>query len=409
MTESDLRPRLRNVELSPFKDGDGRQMFALRDPQQISPQVLGISPEIASVLQFLDGTRTLEEIHLAYQMHWKREIPPDYLAHLVRTLDKAYFLNNGNFRIQLAKLVESFQRAEVREAYHAGNGYAKEAVGLKESLTTFFAPPRGPGYPNGGNSERDIHGMIVPHIDLRLGGHSYAWAYKELAEARRPDIVVVLGTGHSGLKNLFSLTSKSFDTPMGRLQVDTEFVKRLTSLCPYDLFSEEFAHRTEHTIEFQVLFLQLLFGTSVTLVPILCSFGHRMAAEGEAAKMITQFVEALRTAVSQESRSVCLVASADLAHVGPRYGDPEGFEGERLEQIKKADVEMLSHVEKVDGQGFLDYITREEDRRRICGLSPIYTLLQSLDATKGTVLSHDHGEMDASGSVCSFASVIFES
>ena len=91
---------------------------------------------------------------------------------------------------------------------------------------------------------------------------------------------MVLGTGHNGLKNLFSLTRKPFSTPLGKLQVDSEFVERLTSRYPHDLFTDEFAHRTEHTIEFQVLFLQLLLGNNIPMVPILCSFAHWMVTQG---------------------------------------------------------------------------------------------------------------------------------
>lgn len=405
---SELRPQLRYVEFFPFKSKEGRRMFGLRDPRQISPHVLGLSMEAAGVLQFLDGTRTQDEIRAAYRDQWKRELPSEHLEYIIRTLDEACFLHNATYQRQFATLLKAFQSARVREAYHAGSGYANDREGLDEFLKGHFAPPRGPGYPDGKENARELRGMIVPHIDLRLGGHSYAWAYKELAEARKPEVVVVLGTGHSGLSSLFSLTRKDFITPLGRLPVDSAFVDRLVKNCPYDLFADEFAHRTEHTIEFQALFLQHLFGDTVSLVPVLCSFGHDMVSEEKKGTMIRQFIAALKTAVAEDPRRVCLVASADLAHVGPRYGDRDGFRGEDLDGVKRADLEMMAYAEKVDGDGFLDYINREADRRRICGLSPIYTLLKTIEAGKGTLLSHDHGDMDTSGSVCSFASVVFE-
>ena len=408
MGETEFRPCLRYVEVFPFADDKGRPLFGLRDPQHISSQILCVSPDVAHALQFLDGTRTLEEIRSEYQRRYNKDFPADHLRQVVRTLDESYFLDNDSFRRYLTKLVESFRQAEIREAFHAGNSYSKDAVDLRNSITAFFSGPDGPGLPDGALSEREIPAIIAPHIDLRIGGHTYAWAYKTLAEAKKPDVVIVLGTGHSGLRNLFSLTRKRFATPLGELEIDSEFVDRLTTLYPYDLFSEELAHRTEHTIEFQVLFLQLLFGSGVSLVPILCSFAYTMARDGNPAQAIRQFTEALRMAIRQDGRRICLVASADLAHVGPRYGDKEGFDGERLEKIKEEDREMLAYVEKVDADGFLDYIVREGDRRRICGLSPIYTMLKVLEARKGTVLSHSHGEMDKNGSVCSYASVVLE-
>ncbi|MCZ6621626.1 MAG: AmmeMemoRadiSam system protein B [Deltaproteobacteria bacterium] len=408
MVEENIRPRLRYVEVFPLPDEQGRSLFGMRDPQQITSHILCISLDVAYVFQFLDGTRTMEEIRSEFQRRFNRDFPADLLSQVIRRLDESYFLDNDAFQLYLTELVESFRQAEVREAFHAGISYSKDAMDLHNSLTAFFSGPNGPGIPNGAVSERQIPAIIAPHIDLRIGGHTYAWAYKQLAEAQKPDVVIVLGTGHSGLRNLFSLTRKRFATPLGELQIDPEFVNRLTSLYQHDLFSDELAHRTEHTIEFQVLFLQLLFGSGVSLVPILCSFAYSMVKEGHTAEIIRRFTEALQMAIRQDGRRICLVASADLAHVGPRYGDREGFAGERLERVKEGDREMLAYVEKVDADGFLDYIAREEDQRRICGLSPIYTMLKVLDARRGKVLSHSHGDMDNMGSVCSYASVILE-
>ena len=409
MADINLRPRLRYLDVFPLPKKDGRPVFGLRDPQQISPHVLCIPLEVAFILQFFDGNHTIAEVCAEFKRKVNQEFPRDHLAQVIQMLDQSYFLMNETFQSHFTSLVESFQRAEVREAFHAGNGYSKDAAALQETLANFFAEPKGPGYPNGAVGKRDIQGLVVPHIDLRIGGQTYAWAYKELAETQRPGIAVILGTGHNGLKNLFSLTRKPFSTPLGNLQVDSEFVESLTSLYPHDLFADEFAHRTEHTIEFQVLFLQQLFGNAIPIVPILCSFAHWMVSQGETADLIQQFAEALKLAIGRDGRRVCLIASADLAHVGPRYGDREGFEGERLERIIGADLEMLAYTEKVDGEGFLNYISEEKDKRRICGLSPIYILLKAIRAKKGQVLSHSHGEMDGSGSVCSYASVIFES
>ena len=62
----------------------------------------------------------------------------------------------------------------------------------------------------------------------------------------------------------------------------------------------------------------------------------------------------------------------------------------------------------MDPEGFRGYLAQENDRRRICGFSPIYTMLRTMQAERGRVVAHDHGAMDPVGSVCSFASVVFE-
>jgi hypothetical protein len=66
---------------------------------------------------------------------------------------------------------------------------------------------------------------------------------------------------------------------------------------------------------------------------------------------------------------------------------------------------MLAAVEAGDAAAFFESVRQDGDRRRICGLSPIYTLLRMLDGTRGTLRRYDQWP-DPQG-VVSFASVVF--
>lgn len=403
-----VRPQLRYVDVFPVPAEEGRQAFGIRDPQHLSDKVLRLQVEAAYALQFFDGEHTLPEIQAAYREKYKIEFPLELLEQLYQVLDEGCFLEGDNFERHYRQLAGSFRESPVREAFHAGVSYDANPALLKEGLGKLFETPAGPGLPGGRNPDRRIPGIVVPHIDLRLGGHAYAWAYKELAETEPPEVFVILGTGHNGTLNPYVLTSKRFATPLGEVPVEAGFVSRLHALHEGDLFADELAHRSEHTIEFQVLFIQQLFGNAIPIVPVLCSFSYADPGNGPASESIESFTEALRTMIAEDGRRVCLIASADLAHVGPRYGDADGFGGEELEAVKQADREMLRHVEDVDAEGFRGYLAEERDRRRICGFSPIYTMLKSMQAEQGRVVAHDHGEMDPVGSICSFASVVFD-
>lgn len=403
-----LRPRLRYVDVFPVPAEQGRQDFGIRDPQHFSDKVLRLRPEAAYALRFFDGEHTLPEIHAAYREAYNLEIPLELLEQLCEILDEGYFLVSDHFRRHHQRVADAFHESPVREAFHAGISYDENPGPLKAGLSRLFEPPEGPGLPGGLNGKPNLPGIVVPHIDLRLGGSAYARAYKELAEAEPPELFVILGTGHNALRNPYALTGKNFATPLGDAPVDADFVSRLSELHDGELFEDELAHRSEHTIEFQVLFIQLLFGNVIPIVPVLCSFSYSAPGNGPAGESIERFTEGLREVMDDDGRRICLVASADLAHVGPRYGDPEGFRGEDLEEVKRKDVEMLRHVEKVDPEGFRNYLAQEDDRRRICGFSPIYTMLTAMEAERGRLVAHAHGEMDPVGSICSFASVVFE-
>ena len=111
MGEENFRPRLRYVEVFPLPDEQGKSLFGVRDPQQITSHILSISLGVAYVLQFIDGTRTLEEIRSEYQRRFNNDFPADLLSQVIRMLDESYFLDNDAFQLYLTEQVESFRQA----------------------------------------------------------------------------------------------------------------------------------------------------------------------------------------------------------------------------------------------------------------------------------------------------------
>jgi AmmeMemoRadiSam system protein B len=109
-----------------------------------------------------------------------------------------------------------------------------------------------------------------------------------------------------------------------------------------------------------------------TALPVLCSAISHL---DDPAPFTSRFLSALDRAAA--GRRVCFVASADLAHVGPAYGDrrpPTAIEATRLEA---RDRETLAFVAAGDAAGFHRDVQRDDARRRICGLAPIYAALRA--------------------------------
>ena len=218
-----------------------------------------------------------------------------------------------------------------------------------------------------------IRGIVAPHIDLARGGPCYAWAYREIREQCDADLFVIFGTSHSMSKNRFTLTTKDFQTPLGMMSTDKDFVGSLTEKYPADLFEDELIHRFEHSIEFQVVFLQYVLRgkKDVKIVPILCSSFDEMIDKNivpSESPAIGDLISILKEAVCQSGRSVCFIAGADLSHVGKRFGDQMGLSSALLGLIKDRDMEMLGYVERLDAEGFFHSIQKGRDDRRICGL-----------------------------------------
>jgi predicted class III extradiol MEMO1 family dioxygenase len=76
-----------------------------------------------------------------------------------------------------------------------------------------------------------------------------------------------------------------------------------------------------------------------------------------------------------------------------------------MKRIDREDHALLDTVEAGDAEAFFESVRRDNDRRRTCGLSPIYTLLRALDGARGTL--RQYGQWPDPQGVVSFASVVF--
>src|SRR5207248_9977803 len=221
---------------------------------------------------------------------------------------------------RVAEIEAEFRRALTRPASHAGGAYASDPGELRTTMDGYFAPPAGPGLITARAEGARVQGVIAPHIDFHRGGPAYAWAYRDVAEGSDADLFVVFGTCHAGLEHPFSMTRKDYDTPLGPAPVARDFVEALASRARQDCFGSELAHRAEHSIEFQAVFLRYLYAgrRDVEIVPVLTSFAHEALARGRGPEddpRVPRFLEALGATIATSGRRVALVAGADLAHV----------------------------------------------------------------------------------------------
>ncbi|MFQ5898925.1 MAG: AmmeMemoRadiSam system protein B [Candidatus Methylomirabilia bacterium] len=404
------RPRLRPVEAFPV-EADGRKVVGLRDPAGFTESVLLIPHQLLDVVSLLDGQHTVLDIQEAYMRRHGELLFSERLAEIIGMLDEHGFLESPRFAEHRRRIEETFRRSPIRPAIHAGKAYAGDSEALQAQLAGFFTPPDGPG-PPGSPSMPSLRAIIAPHIDFHRGGPVYAWAYREIGERCDADLFVILGTCHAGMDDPFALTLKDYDTPLGPARADREFSEALARRFGEDLLGSELAHRGEHSIEFQAVFLKYLLGDrrDFSIVPILASFLHESIIRGdepEADPRVPRFFEALAETLATARRRACLVAGADLAHVGPRFGDREPVNVPVLRQLEQEDRAMLEAVVAGDARGFYRSVAEDEDRRRICGLSPIYALLRCLEPSSGRLLKYGQWP-DPQGTV-TFASLAFSS
>jgi len=400
-------PRLRAVEAFPVEQ-DGQRYVALRDPAGYVAEVIMLPVDLVEVLTLFDGEHPIATIQAELLKRHGEQVARASLEQLIGELDAHGFLESPAFARRRAAIDDAFLGAPRRPASHAGGAYPDDPDELRSRMDGFFTSPQGPG-PVGDFQGGGVSGLIAPHIDFHRGGPAYAWAYRDLAERCDADLFVIFGTCHAGMADPFALTRKDYDTPFGPARVDREVVEALAARAGQDCFGSELAHRNEHSIEFQAVFLNYLYGgrRDIRIVPVLTSFAHEALARGQRPDddpRVGRFLDALGE-LAGSGRRVAFIAGADLAHVGPRFGDPQPVGPAQLGTIDREDREMLRAVQAADAEGFFESVRADGDRRRICGLSPIYTLLRVRAGAKG--LLRQYGQWPDPQGVVSFASVVF--
>jgi len=401
-------PKLRYVEAIPSEE-NGKKVVYLRDPQNPGGNVIAVSPSAVIALSLFDGEKSVEDICGILSQRFGGDVRKEDIENIVSKLDEALFLDSPRYREYINGIEREFRETEVREAGFAGLSYPSSADELGEWFGRFLEEAGGE---NGNGETGKLKGIVSPHIDYSRGGVSYAKAYATLPESEA-DVFIIFGTSHYGqVDNPFILTKKNFRTPLGEAKTNGEIIERLEAACGWDLYEGELSHKTEHSIEFQVAFLQYMLGgkRDFTIVPVLCTSFHRMVTEGSSPsedERVSKFLGEMKEIISGLGERAFIIAGADMAHVGLKFGDNDRVNDETLGVIRERDLASLAFGENMDAEGFYRSIESEKDWRKICGLSPIYAALSTTGAKRGVLLDYDQALEPDTGSVVSYASMGF--
>ena len=404
-------PALRNLDASPVQQ-DGQTLICLYDPEGFVEEQMLLSPAAYFVAANLDGQNDKADIQVAFARQFNGAIlASDEILSLVELLDEHGLLMTDRFFAIRQRLRDAFALAPGRAPYAAGKSFPNDAAELRELLDAFFLDAKGPGETPGDVGDGPpARGIVVPHIDFGRGGHAYAHGYLGLSKRGKPKTAIIFGVAHAPTPAPFVLTRKSFETPFGVLETDPEILDRLEAACQWDPYEHELVHRTEHSIEFQAVMLAYLYGTDVRIVPILCGQFSEDAdlTEPDALEDVAAFLAACRDAAAPPDSRVTVVAGADLAHVGKRFGDPFDITDGIVRQVAARDEEDLAHVTAVAPETFYRSVMKDANQRKVCGLGCIYAALKTIDgaAKNGELLCYDYAP-DPVGGIVSFASVVF--
>jgi AmmeMemoRadiSam system protein B len=355
--DPEFKPLLRQVDLFPG-EFQGQQVVLLRDPVGIVDEVIALPQGILFLLALMDGEHDLRDLQAEATKRTGQIVPLEEIVKLVSLLDAKGFLWSKSFEEIKERAYQAWFQQRLRLMAHANMGYPLEQDEAKAFLDKILSLSSADG-------KEASRILIAPHIDLRVGAKAYAEAYKRF-KPQAGSRVIILGVGHY-LDFPYSVLTKDIATPFGILRNDRGGLLYLTNSKKLELFPDHIAHKLEHSIEFQALFLHHLFGDDVVVLPVLIG-SHRLLFSNE--KLIDGLVEGLLDLLDERSY---IVLGIDFCHLGLRYGDPVSVDENLAQSALKHDRDLLELAFSGKVKELEDFVLALE-RMKVCGASALYIL-----------------------------------
>jgi AmmeMemoRadiSam system protein B len=387
---------------SPVEDRPG---LLIRDSFRYSDNVLIIPPPLVQCLTCFDGQQTALDLR-AMLVETTGELQVgDLETQLVEILTRSGFLEEETFLAMKEQRQREFAAADVRTPSHAGSAYPEDREELRQTMDRWMEPASTSGPRSG------LIGIAAPHVSPEGGYESYRAAYSLLDPEYKDRTFVILGTSHYGASERFGLTRKPYVTPWGASRTDVALVDELTRRAPAAIGTEDYCHAVEHSIEFQILFLQSIFGPDINVLPILCgSYAQSIYRGGkpEASEAVNCFLGTLGEIAAREANRLFWVLGIDMAHMGQRYGDDFTALAEENEMLAVGgrDRQRMDRMIAGDAQGFWELVQENHDDLKWCGSSPVYTFLKIMPQARGELRKYEQWNIDPQ-SVVSFAGMSF--
>ena len=266
----------------------------------------------------------------------------------------------------------------VRTATQANRFYTGDARELAEEVDSLLVRHSGDA------NYQNVAAVIVPHAGYYFSGNVAAAAYMAIDPKKSYKRIFLLGPSHHEWLDGASVNTEAdwYATPLGRVKVDHEMAKALTTTEDTDSFSttnltnytnsdslfryRAEAHDREHCLEVQLPFLQRLFARHAQevppIVPIVISTNDY--------DKLKRMAETLKPYFTDEN---LFVISSDFSHY-PKYEDACEVDAKTGKAIETGDVEEFIATINANARS-----GKRNLHTSACGEFAIITLMLMLD------------------------------
>jgi hypothetical protein len=188
-----------------------------------------------------------------------------------------------------------------------------------------------------------------------------------------PSTVILIGPNHTGEGPPLSVYGEGqWLVPGGALPVATDLAHALRAHCPLAEF-DHLAHLNEHCLEVQLPFLHAL-RPGIQILPIVVGFRNLESCQALGI--------ALAAVIEAAPSPPLLIASTDLTHCGPGFGQspPPGLTADAF--ARGQDQLALEALKSLDGERL--HRTVESREITMCGYVPTTAMLFAVRAMSGS-------------------------
>ena len=219
-------------------------------------------------------------------------------------------------------------------------------------------------------------GGIVPHAGWYFSGKLAARVFHALKLISKADVVVLYG-GHLSTQDVPRVvTEEACETPIGDIEVDTDFVKKLMGRMEV---KKESPTSGDNTVEIQLAMVKYFF-PEAKLVAIRSPLSLKAETLGKEVAEIAK----------KEGISILAIGSTDLTHYGPNYGFlSKGIGPASVEWVKKEnDKGFLDRALKMDAGGLLKHAIENDSACSAGAALSAMATCKALGAEKGILLDY---------------------
>jgi len=211
----------------------------------------------------------------------------------------------------------------------AGRFYSSDSRELTQQVNACLAPE------DGTVRKVKAHGCVVPHAGYMYSGHIAGAVYASLEIPAR---CILLGPRHFPRgEPMAILTAGSWQTPMGKAEIDSALSTELARACPR-LREDPVAHAREHSLEVQIPFLQRLV-QDFRFVPVVLATDRY--------PLLEELGHAVAQVVAAQTDPILVIASTDMNH----------YESDAI--TRRKDQLAIARILELDPRGLFDTVRSE--------------------------------------------------